>query len=346
MHYEYRSSTSPTIRPLWVVFLLTFIGLILTACDGDGQPTFSLPIDCVPGESCWVVVHMDVDPGPDAKDYTCGYQTFDGSSGTLFAIRDLATMRAGVAVRAAASGVVERIRDGMRDVDYGPRGSSGVKDRSCGNAVRIDHGSGWSSLYCHLRRGSVRVRKGQKVESNDIIGSVGMSGRTNAPQLFFHVYSNGKAVDPFTGRTEPTTCDGGGEPLWTGAALDAMPYQPIKLYNVGIASRKPTARYVRNQGAKRSKTLSRSLSLSIWVDMFNVEKDDTLHFALTGPGGESIVSRTVQLHERRLRQFYFVGKRRKSKLWAPGTYKGTVTLTRRTPNGNIRESVSTEALMR
>jgi len=46
-----------------------------------------LPIDCKPGQNCWVVRYVDHEPGPGVKDYSCGNMTGDGHKGTDFAIR-------------------------------------------------------------------------------------------------------------------------------------------------------------------------------------------------------------------------------------------------------------------
>lgn len=42
--------------------------------------------------------HVDMDAGPQARDYTCGQQAYDGHTGTDFAVRYPAAMRQGVPV--------------------------------------------------------------------------------------------------------------------------------------------------------------------------------------------------------------------------------------------------------
>jgi len=63
--------------------------------------------------------YVDVDPGPDARDFTCGSLTYDGHAGTGIRLATRAEMTAGVAVVAAAAGRVIHSRDGMPDQGIG-----------------------------------------------------------------------------------------------------------------------------------------------------------------------------------------------------------------------------------
>ncbi|HUQ17543.1 MAG TPA: peptidoglycan DD-metalloendopeptidase family protein [Candidatus Saccharimonadales bacterium] len=64
--------------------------------------------------------------------------------------------------------------------------------------VIIAHGRDFTTLYGHLddlvKLPPVTV--GQKVKAGDVIGYVGMSGRTSGPHLHFMAILNGKALDP------------------------------------------------------------------------------------------------------------------------------------------------------
>ena len=82
----------------------------------------ALPIDCRPGEDCWVINHVDLDPGPGRRDYRCGAMSYDGHKGTDFALRNLARLADDVAVLAAADGRVVGARDGMADVSIATTG--------------------------------------------------------------------------------------------------------------------------------------------------------------------------------------------------------------------------------
>lgn len=63
-----------------------------------------------------------------------------------------------------------------------------------GNLIIVDHGNGLTTRYGHLSRSLVRV--GQKVKRGDVIGLVGMTGRTTAPHLHYEVRLNDRPVNP------------------------------------------------------------------------------------------------------------------------------------------------------
>jgi hypothetical protein len=56
-----------------------------------------------------------------------------------------------------------------------------------GNHIVLDLGGGKYALYAHLKPGSVKVKKGDKVKKGQVIALVGNTGNTSAPHLHFHV---------------------------------------------------------------------------------------------------------------------------------------------------------------
>jgi murein DD-endopeptidase MepM/ murein hydrolase activator NlpD len=87
----------------------------------------------------------------------------------------------GTPVYAAASGVVRSAGDG------GP----------CGNMVQIDHPNGLTSAYCHLSRFGP-ISPGEHVETRQLIGYVGQTGRATGPHLHFAVKRGEAFLDPLT----------------------------------------------------------------------------------------------------------------------------------------------------
>jgi hypothetical protein len=63
-----------------------------------------------------------------------------------------------------------------------------------GNAVIIDHGDGYKTLYAHMS--SITVTKGQIVSQGEEVGKVGSTGYSTGPHLHFEIQKNGNAVDP------------------------------------------------------------------------------------------------------------------------------------------------------
>ena len=61
--------------------------------------------------------------------------------------------------------------------------------------VQIDHGHGVLTLYGHLEPG-LAVRDGDRVVAGQLLGTVGMTGRTTGPHLHFEIWSGGQPIDP------------------------------------------------------------------------------------------------------------------------------------------------------
>ncbi|MFD1714853.1 M23 family metallopeptidase [Amnibacterium flavum] len=64
-----------------------------------------------------------------------------------------------------------------------------------GNFVLIDHGSGVSTGYAHIRAGGIFVNVGQWVDAGQNIASTGSTGASTACHLHFEVRINGTAID-------------------------------------------------------------------------------------------------------------------------------------------------------
>lgn len=106
---------------------------------------------------------------------------------------DLWAPTIGMNVIATRSGTITTAVDGNADASGANNGGA------CGNYIVIDHGDGYSSKYCHLKKGSVEKYSsvGMKVSQGQIIALSGNSGRTTAPHLHFGIYKDGSVVNPF-----------------------------------------------------------------------------------------------------------------------------------------------------
>jgi murein DD-endopeptidase MepM/ murein hydrolase activator NlpD len=97
----------------------------------------------------------------------------------------------GAEVVACGPGRVVAAEDGMND-GAGPGTTATlagmlfipIVKRLMGNHVIVDHGE-VHSVYAHLKRGSVRVREGDRVGAGDAVGMLGNSGSSTAPHLHF-----------------------------------------------------------------------------------------------------------------------------------------------------------------
>jgi hypothetical protein len=74
------------------------------------------------------------------------------------------------------------------------RVSSAGRAGGCGIAVRLEHGSGLSTRYCHMSQ--MAVRPGQQVRRGQVIGYVGSSGLSTGPHLHYEMYRGGRVINP------------------------------------------------------------------------------------------------------------------------------------------------------
>lgn len=143
----------------------------------------------------------------------------DGNSGKGDETKPESYYAYGQEVSAPADGKVYEVRDGVDDTpmaqfadsdpavmmkrlneyqtklrqQYGVRGTDG-------NYIILDHGNNEYSVMVHLKKGSIRVRRGDRVKQGQVMAQVGQSGLSTEPHLHFEVVSD---PDPFKQRGVP-----------------------------------------------------------------------------------------------------------------------------------------------
>jgi murein DD-endopeptidase MepM/ murein hydrolase activator NlpD len=63
-----------------------------------------------------------------------------------------------------------------------------------GNHIKLEHGSGYTTLFAHLSK--INVKHGQIVKRGETIGYTGNTGRSTAPHLHYEIHHNGKPQNP------------------------------------------------------------------------------------------------------------------------------------------------------
>ena len=287
-----------------------------------------LPVACTPGTDCWIVHYVDHGPGPGVADSFCGQMTYDGHKGIDFAIPDKAAMRRGVDVLAAADGIVKAVRDRVPDIAVEEGGKAAVAGIDCGNGLVVDDGDGWETQYCHMRRGSIVVRPGDKVTTGDRLGLVGLSGMTSFPHLHLSVRKDGLHIDPFHGTSMAQACGVDGPSLWNAATAKELAYQPLALTKLGIADGPVDADAVWDGRADVADLTSHSPALVAFMGAFGMQADDKITLTLTDPSGTKVVDGERVQPRDQARVMMFAGRKQPDRGWVPGTWQAAVLVMR------------------
>ncbi|MFP7569689.1 M23 family metallopeptidase [Marivita sp. S2033] len=278
-----------------------------------------MPLDCTLGKTCVISDYPDVDPTTDVADYRCGQKSREAHSGTDFSLLTFEQMKTGVAVLAAADGRVQAIRNTRPDQPYVP--GTDLNGQECGNAVRIDHGNGYQSVYCHLKLGSVPVTPGQRVLAGQRLGEVGLSGQTIFPHLHLTITQGSDIIDPFA----PDQINACGEPL-DSLWRETPRYIDGGLASAGVSLRMPDMEDVQS-GAARVDSLSPTDPMILYGHAFHGIRGDLIELVMHGPN-EEIFSHTARLDADQPRFFRAFGRRPPATGWDTGTYRGYVTMKR------------------
>lgn len=281
---------------------------------------FKMPAACEVGRTCYIQNYVDIDPAPSAKDYRCGTRSYDAHNGTDFRLPSMKTQRAGVDVVAAAAGRVSRVRDGVAEGVLLTSGRDAVKDMECGNGVVIEHADRWETQYCHMAKGSIRVKAGDTVTVGQPLGQIGLSGLTEYPHLHFTVRHEGKIVDPFAYGASENTCSGGTS-LWDTAVRDQLVYREREVLNGGFSSGAVTMEAIESGDA--GKEISREApALVVFIRAMGLKTGDVQKLVLQSPSGQVIAeNRAAPLEANKAQVMLFAGRKRPPNGWDAGVYR-------------------------
>ena len=177
---------------------------------------------------------------------------------------------------AAADGIVQGARDGMQDVVFNAPGAPSVKGRECGNGVNIKSAEGWTQQYCHLRRGSVRVKTGDRVSAGDPLGQIGLSGQAEFPHVHLQVKQGDTFIDPFGSVPMAEACGSGDGNLWASAT--GITYEAGGIMSLGIIDEPADYDAIKLNSPHLAEMRGSSPAIVIWAHFYGLAAGDELAY--------------------------------------------------------------------
>ena len=297
-------------------------------------PRFDLPINCAGEIPCFVQNLVDMDIGPGIQDPFCNAATFEKHKGTDIRLPNIKDMQRWGDIIAMADGVVTATRSSMPDHLWETDADQKrFKGKECGNGVAINHGriagSEYSTQYCHMARGSITVRSGDRVKRGDKVGRMGLSGATQFPHIHFSIRRNGKVVDPFTGQPQGVNCQNidTSTTLFTAPALKRLKAEGF--HNViedGFANGPVDGKQILIGNIQPP---TQAGPFVYFAKFINLKKGDFIRLNILGPNGEYARSQTKPLNRKKSTFTAYVGRKKPP---SPGLYRGKAELIR---NGKV-----------
>ena len=154
-------------------------------------------------EFAYDLVRVDADGNPGKGDetkpesyYAYGQEVSASADGTVYEVRDgIDDTPMAQFADSDPTVMMKRLNEYQTKLrqQYGVRGTDG-------NYIIVDHGNNEYSVMVHLKKGSIRVRRGDVVKQGQVMAQVGQSGLSTEPHLHFEVVSD---PDPFKQRGLP-----------------------------------------------------------------------------------------------------------------------------------------------
>ena len=229
---------------------------------------------------------------------------------------------------AAAPGRVIGGRNDMEDVSVKTAGKAAIAEKECGNGVMLEHEGGWRTQYCHMAKGSVRVKVGDQMTTGQPIGLVGLSGDTEFFHLHFTVRRGGKIVDPFAYGAPENSC-GGGRSIWAVSLGQQMQYRPREIIDYGFAGIAPTMELIESGEIGKHPATLASDALVAYVRAIGLQTGDQQFLTVQGPSGAAVSAANLPALDRDKAQFLVIaGKKRTETAWPAGRYTATYRVIR------------------
>lgn len=310
--------------------MLAALPLLFIASGSVDALELRLPADCRLGKDCFLQQFPDMRKGLGAVDPFCGIATYEDHDGVDLRILSMKDIRRGVPVVAVADGEVLRGRDGVDDrLIANDADRKAIEPQACGNGIVMSHADGVETQYCHLRKGSIVVKPGQKLKAGDKIGEIGASGLVQFPHVHLTVRVHGTEVDPLTGNEVGTACvvdPSQARPLFAPSVISAIkPDQPT-LLGFGLSGTTVEYESLVIGGVPETAKPGDPVRLA-WAWLANLRPGDRLKILLSGPDGKSIAENTTDPLDRSKAVFFSYTGRKGSPV--PGTYRLEVTVIRK-----------------
>ena len=313
--------------------LASLLGSIpLLAQEAVSFPELSFPLRCELGENCWIARYMDRAPGKARADYTCGDRSQHNHRGTDFTLSNLGDMAKGVAVLAAADGVVDVTRDGIKD-EFSNKNNHAEKTKvGLGNVVGIKHTGGMISYYGHMKEGSILVKKGQQVKAGQKIGEVGLSGLTGYPHMHFALRQGSIWYDPFDKNPMQASCSTG---TTDSAWINKPEYKGLTLLPASFSTETLTSE---NQWQTPPAQISKdSKLLFLNGRTFGTLKGDKWLMKIRRPDGSVAKEYTTSIEKTQQHHRRYTGLRRPAGGFMPGIWTGEILIIRQAKDGTIEK---------
>lgn len=292
------------------LFTLSFI-MLSTAAKSE-ELKFGLPIKCNINKDCFIQNLPDLISGKAHADSFCGGATYNNHKGVDIRLLSLKDIKRNVPVIAAADGIVKAFRDGEPDqLVRTPDQRKRVKNKECGNGVVLTHGARLETQYCHIKQGSISLKRGQVVKKGEVIGFVGNSGFAAFPHVHFGIRMDGQWLDPVLGKRPSDNCSVASS---QSSMLDKLSFSYFsentsQLLTSGITGNVFKHSSLVKSGAPKA-LVQGDKAIIGWAWFINLRKGDQIRFTLEGPEGIISQNTTKPIDRHKADYSGFSGKKR------------------------------------